>query len=110
MREAMPDSTESTASIEALAERVTQLERGVDRANEMEVAKALMSGTLPRQRIHWSQEILHLDRLAVLATIAIWTLFRRPTRSEPVDPIPTSAETGSREAAPSGSTSCPPLQ
>ena len=65
----MPTDAEKIADI---VRRLEKLEAG--RPADVDAAKVLLSGALPRQRIHWSQEIAHADRFAAGGLIGVWTL------------------------------------
>ncbi len=68
--------------LKELGDRIDRLEQSHASPADIDAAKILLSGLLPRQRIHWSQEIVHTDRLAVLATAGVWTLFLNNTGLE----------------------------
>src|SRR3989344_2795564 len=58
--------------IKDILQRVEKLE--ACRPVDVDAAKVLLSGALPRQRVHWSQEIAHTDRFAIGGLIAVWTI------------------------------------
>lgn len=61
---------------EQLADILLRLERlESTRPSDVDAAKVLLSGALPRQRIHWSQEITHADRFSITGALAIWPVF-----------------------------------
>lgn len=55
-----------------ILQRLETLEAG--RPADVDAAKVLLSGALPKQRIHWCQEIAHTDRFAVGGLLVVWTI------------------------------------
>lgn len=68
----MSSSEEFSKTVDDLRQRLDRLEAA--RPSDADAAKALLSGALPRQRIHLAQEIAHTDRAAILGSVAVWAI------------------------------------